>query len=390
NGKGPGRYMDLIQGIGYDALGDPLSYAPLSLPAKVDKGANLISQAGKATAKTTKALARGVSGIAGKTADKEAVLEYAAKKGIKELESSKPMDEIFQELNDLSEAENLALRKVMHNSKSDLFEAIESGKAKIADLTNQEKAHLKAAIQAAKDEAGLAQDAVKKSVQKGRDEIDLDVETKAGNFAADKGKARGRYSEFVDNLKEDLTGEIPQTLSRDTKKKAYGKYSEITDPIEGKVSVDFTNSPYNPNTVIDKHMKYGTPEFEKFKAGLKEDIAKRLTPDIHTGKTTVSGDVLLKEKKLYQDLADGTFGEVTDAQKTLYKDLARTYREALEDAATQAGNPEYITAMREKADLTRESVADEARVMTDNISMDSAVHQQIRSTVEILDKAPEL
>src|SRR5690606_7688832 len=169
-------------------------------------------------------------------------------------------------------------------------------------------------------------------------------------------------------------------------KKVYGKYSEITDPIEGKVSVDFTNSPYNPNTVIDKHMKYGTPEFEKFKARLKEDIAKRLTPDIHTGKTTVSGDVLLKEKKLYQDLADGTFGEVTDAQKTLYKDLARTYREALEDAATQAGNPEYITAMREKADLTRKLVDAEDTFMPKNISKDLEVHQKVRSTVEKLDK----
>src|SRR5690606_7060069 len=135
---------------------------------------------------------------------------------------------------------------------------------------------------------------------------------------------------------------------------------------------------------------YGTPEFEKFKAGLKEDIAKRLTPDIHTGKTTVSGDVLLKEKKLYQDLADGTFGEVTDAQKTLYKDLARTYREALEDAATQAGNPEYITAMREKADLTRKLVDAEDTFMPKNISKDLEVHQKVRSTVEKLDKAPEL
>src|SRR5690606_2382075 len=85
-----------------------------------------------------------------------------------------------------------------------------------------------------------------------------------------------------------------------------------------------------------------------------------------------------------------TFGEVTDAQKTLYKDLARTYREALEDAATQAGNPEYITAMREKADLTRKLVDAEDTFMPKNISKDLEVHQKVRSTVEKLDKAPEL
>src|SRR5690606_5674600 len=173
-------------------------------------------------------------------------------------------------------------------------------------------------------------------------------------------------------------------------KKVYGKYSEITDPIEGKVSVDFTNSPYNPNTVIDKHMKYGTPEFEKFKAGLKEDIAKRLTPDIHTGKTTVSGDVLLKEKKLYQDLADGTFGEVTDAQKTLYKDLAKTYREALEDAASKSGSPEYISTMREKADVTRKIVDAEETFLPKNLSKDLEVHQKVRTTVEKIQSTPEI
>src|SRR5690606_10672943 len=195
-------------------------------------------------------------------------------------------------------------------------------KETLAELTAFEKEQLKSAIAQAKGKAEVAGDAVKKSVQKGRDEIGMDADLKSQNFAADKGKARYKYETLLGGYKEELTQDIPNALSRDTKKKVYGKYSEITDPIEGKVSVDFTNSPYNPNSVIDKHLKYGTPEFEKFKTGLKEDIAKRLAPDIHTGKTVVSGDVLLKEKKLYQDLADGTFGEVTDAQKTLYKDLA--------------------------------------------------------------------
>lgn len=340
SGTSPGKWIDLAQAIGYDALGDPLSYVGLGLPAKIANAANLVNKSAKVTGVGIKGAAKAISGIDGQVMSVDDVLAHAAQKGIKDIESAEPLSKIQFDLSTLKDKSNEGLKSILEATKDDL-----AHKARVSEVAaNQIK----------------------------QNKLD-------------------QLREVNQGAKDKLLSEIPDALSRDSRKTVFSKYDAITEPIENKVSIDFRNQPGHPFTIIDEAMQYGKPEFNASLAEMKKKIEGRLfDTDVfrQTGSEIVPGSQVLKEKKLYQELADGTFGEFTDAEKTLYKRLARTYREKLESEASKI-SPDYVNAMREKANDAR-VIEDAGEFMPKNISSDLNVQAKVRSTVDRLSNQPEL